>query len=96
MATELTTWQVVDMNRKYPATTLQEKVAETSIFPRSRLELAGLTIPRIRHLRRRTRSAPKGLPVQRAPSTRPVLRPVLLQYFHDRMTKLLETLTWRR
>lgn len=91
MAAELTTWQVVDMHRKEPFSLSTENTAETSIFPRSRREAEQPKPHHLRTLRRRIRE-PK---TDEKPSTRPVLRQILVDKFNARMTTLLESLIWR-
>jgi hypothetical protein len=97
IASQLTDWQTEDMKRKYPNTDLQDNVAATTIWPRSRLELAEVAPRRlVRTMRRRTRELRQGrLPPGQRVSTRPILRPALLEQLHERMIALLESLTWR-
>jgi hypothetical protein len=55
MATELTAWQLIDMHRKRPETTLRDNVAETSIQPPDRQKI------RRRSLRRRFRKSSRPI-----------------------------------
>jgi hypothetical protein len=104
MADTLTTWQREDMKRGYPNTQLNGDMAETDIWPRSRLASQHKPAPKagVRTLRRRTREQRFARMQQPAPavahtrpqSTRPILRDVLYDKLGERMQALLETVTW--
>ncbi|MGY8661774.1 hypothetical protein Q3C01_05315 [Bradyrhizobium sp. UFLA05-109] len=89
---ELVDWQRTDMRRKYPnievSSSGDETTAETSIWPRSRIEPPGsrrrtgpvIAVPKQHRLRG------AGRPPS---STRPILRTELFTKLVDRMTALL-------
>jgi hypothetical protein len=97
---ELVEWQTDDMRRRYPNIQVDETnesvEATTEIWPRSRLEQEpGFQRPKRPYVAKgptqyRLRGA--GRP---PPSTRPILRQPLFAKLVDRMTKLLEGLTWQ-
>jgi hypothetical protein len=104
MAQELTDWQVEDMHRKYPNTSLEGNVATTGIWPRSRglgATLQRLTFHTRRAIRRRLhhgfRAVRTAALLRKNPASyRPILRPILFAQLCDRMLKLLdEQITWK-
>jgi hypothetical protein len=90
MADELTRWQVEDMHRRYPNTTLQGNTATTEIWPTSRL-------PK----KKKPRGLPRKAPIRpasgvRIHSQRPILRPELFDKLDQRMVQLMgDKLQWR-
>ena len=97
LAVELITWQVVDMKRHYPNIERPDEfTCETEIWPRSRKSR-----PYIRHGHPgRPRGHGHGHPVRPKPrrrgklppSTRPILRPELIDKLKDRVDVLIREL----
>jgi hypothetical protein len=105
LAAELVTWQVQDMHRQYPNIDRPDQfTAETHVWARSRLTAEWhrqhrkprssryLGRARRSQLQARVRQYVRGQ--QR--STRPILRPVLLEKLEDRVQMLIHELTWAK
>jgi t-SNARE complex subunit (syntaxin) len=90
---EMKNWQTGDMHRKFASQKTHSfknrLTVTTKVHPHSVYETKKAAEARRKRKRRKT------APAVRPRSTRPILRPVLLEELHDRMVKLVsEAMKW--
>jgi hypothetical protein len=83
---EFTAWQSEDMHRKHPESEVRGQSVATQVWRRGR--------PMVMLLKRSSPFSHPGHPFKGVRSTRPILRPVLVDQLEARMNALLRAIKW--
>jgi hypothetical protein len=83
---EFTAWQSEDMHRQRPESEVKGKSVGTQIWRRGR--------PMVMLLKRSSPFSHPGHPYRGVRSSRPILRPILVEQLEARMNALLKAIKW--